>query len=164
VPRGTVGYVAVLVLVLWGLLYRFADGVTFTAAHTLHAATVAIRTATSTDPMQDLATMTNYPWLLGLSAAFQVGVWLVGAVVIWRKWAEVADRPAPWAALASAAWGLWVAGETLTRPWAQGGPGLPTAALVLAILAVATGAVGAHRLARLGRTLFAPPGAGGSGR
>jgi hypothetical protein len=153
VSRSGVGIVAVAVLVLWGLIYRFADGVTFTAAHALWAAEVAIRDVTSTDPMQDLSTMSSYPWLLGLSGAFQVFVWLSGAVVVWRRWTEVADRPAPWAAVASAVWGLWVAWDTLSRPWAQGGPFLPWVAIALAVLAVAIGGVGASRLVRLGRQM-----------
>jgi len=146
--------VGVLLLILWGLLYRFADGVTFTAALTLHTAQVAVRDLTTTDPMQDMSTMTNYPWLVGLSGAFQIGVWLSAALIIWRKWTEVADRPAPWAALASGVWGLWVAAETLSRPWAKGGQWIPPAAWALAALALAIGVGGAYSLMRLDRFMF----------
>ncbi len=152
--RGGIAVAGAVVLVLWGLLYRFADGVTFSAAHTLWAAAAAVRAGTSTDPMRDFDTMSNYPWLIGASATFQVAVWLSGAVVVWRKWTEVADRPAPWAALASLVWGLWVAADTATRPWGGLGPWLPAAAWTMAVAAATLGAVGAYRLVRLDRTSF----------
>lgn len=152
--KGGLAIAGALVLVLWGLLYRFADGVTLNAVHTLWTAAAAVRAGTSTDPMRDMNTMSNYPWLIGASGAFQVAVWLSGAVVVWRKWTEVADRPAPGAALASLLWGLWVAVDTATRPWGPYGPWLPAGAWALAAAAAAVGALGCYRLVRLDRTSF----------